>query len=138
MDIKEGQKIVLFDGECNLCNGFINFIIDRDTKNIFLFTPLQSSTGTEILKHTDVNNMALNSIILYDVSTEKISKKSTAVLKIVATFGGFWKLTRIFSLLPTFINNAVYDFVAKNRYRWFGKTNSCRIPTPDLMEKFLN
>lgn len=138
MEIKKGQKIILFDGDCNLCNTFINFTIDRDSNNTFLFTPLQSSTGIQILKNIDKYSPELDSIVLYDPVTREIEKKSRAAINIISTFGGFWVLMRLFLILPSFINNAVYDFVAENRYRWFGKTDSCRIPTPDLMRKFLN
>ena len=137
MEIKKGQKVILFDGECNLCNGFINFIIDRDTKNIFLFSPLQSDTGMEIMENLKEDSSKLDSIVLFDRNTNQIQKKSSAAISIVSTFGGFWKLARIFFIFPSFIRNIIYDFVAKNRYRWFGKT-SCRIPTPELIEKFLN
>ncbi|MEM6719334.1 MAG: DCC1-like thiol-disulfide oxidoreductase family protein [Bacteroidota bacterium] len=138
MEINKGQKIILFDGDCNLCNNFINFIIDRDDNNVFLFTPLQSSTGVQILKNVDAYSAELDSIVLYDPATQKIKKKSSAAISIISTFGGFWSLMRAFLILPNFINNAVYDLIAKNRYRWFGKSNSCRIPTPELMQKFLD
>ena len=136
MEIEKGQKIILFDGECNLCNGFINFVIDRDLENIYVFAALQSSIGIELLKSLNTYSSEIDSIILIDKESKRIERKSRAAISIICGFGGYWRLIKLFKIFPVFINDIAYDYVAKNRYRWFGKS-ACRIPTPDLLEKFL-
>ncbi len=136
MEIEKGQKIILFDGECNLCNGFINFVIDRDLENIYVFAALQSSIGIELLKSLNTYSSEIDSIILIDKESKRIERKSLAAISIIGGFGGYWRLIKLFKIFPVFINDIAYDYVAKNRYRWFGKS-ACRIPTPDLLEKFL-
>lgn len=128
-------KIILFDGVCNLCNSSVNFIIDHDRKNIFRFASLQSDSGQVLLKKFGLNNVSFDSIILID--KEKYFTRSSAVLKIAKDFPGFWKLLYIFIIIPPAIRDLLYDIIAENRYKWFGKKDSCRVPTPELKEKFL-
>lgn len=128
-------KIILFDGVCNLCNSSVNFIIDHDRKNIFRFASLQSDSGQVLLKKFGLNNVSFDSIILID--KEKYFTRSSAVLKIAKDFPGFWKLLYIFNIIPPAIRDLLYDIIAENRYKWFGKKDSCRVPTPELKEKFL-
>ena len=128
-------KIILFDGVCNLCNSGVNFIIDHDRKNIFRFASLQSDAGQTLLKKFSLNNESFDSIILID--NEKYFSRSSAVLKIVKNFPGFWKLLYISIVIPPAIRDFLYDIIAENRYKWFGKKDSCRVPTPELKEKFL-
>lgn len=133
----ENKKIILFDGVCNLCNNSVLKVIKNDKKNTFLFTALQSKTGQEIIDHLKIDISKIDSIILYE---PKVSYdiKSTAALKIMNHFGGLWKLTQICWIFPEDFRNLVYDYIAKNRYKWFGKKESCMIPTPELKAKFLD
>lgn len=135
--IPERKKVILFDGVCNLCNNFVLKVIKHDTKNTFIFTALQSKSGQEIIQHLKIDTTKIDSIILYEPNIS-YDIKSTAALHIMSEFGGFWKLSKIFFILPEAIRNKVYDFIAKNRYSWFGKKESCMIPTPELKAKFLN
>ncbi len=129
------HKIILFDGVCNLCNGAINFTIKRDKKNIFKFAALQSEIGQTLLSKYKINTSEVDSIILID--GENYYVKSSAALRISKHLSGGYPLLYGFLILPKFIRNAAYDFIARNRYKWFGKKESCMIPTPALKEKFL-
>jgi len=131
------KKIILFDGVCNLCNGAIQFIIKRDTKNLFLFTPLQSETGKKLLKERRIDPKSIDSIILIEPNVAYYIK-SDAALEIIKDLKTSWRLISIFKVLPIGFRNFVYDFIAKNRYRWFGKKEQCMIPTPELKAKFLD
>jgi len=128
-------KIILFDGVCNLCNSSVNFIIDNDHKNVFKFTSLQSEKGIDLLKKYDLLDKNIDSVIL--VENDKAYVKSDAALKIAKTLGGKYKMFYGLIILPAFIRNFFYDIIAKNRYKWFGKKDSCRIPTLELKSKFL-
>ena len=130
------KKIILFDGVCNLCNSSINYVIDHDVDDVFRFVALQSALGQEIQQYLGIPEQNLDSIILY-IPTEAYFVKSTAALKILQNFKGIWKLAKVFFIIPEFIRNAVYDFIAKNRYKWYGKQEACRVPTPELKAKFL-
>lgn len=137
MKIPEGKKIILFDGVCNLCNSSVIKVIKHDKRNVFLFAPLQSETGQKILRELNIDSKKMDSIILYSPN-ESFYKKSSAALRIMNEFGGLWKLTQIFRIFPAAFNNLFYDLIARNRYKWFGKKDSCMIPTPDLKAKFLD
>lgn len=126
---------VLFDGVCNFCNASINFVIDRDSKGIFKFAALQSEIGQEILKKYSLKQNDFDSIILEKEG--KIYQKSDAALEIVRNLDGLWKIFYIFKIIPSFLRNPIYDLIAKNRYRIFGRTDACRIPTPELKARFL-
>lgn len=128
-------KIILFDGVCNLCNGAVNFVIERDKKNVFKFAALQSEVGRELASKYEIDTAALDSIILIDGDTHY--EKSTAALRIARELSGGYPLLYGFMVLPRFLRNAVYDYIAKNRYKWFGKKESCMIPTPELKSRFL-
>lgn len=128
-------SIILFDGVCNLCNSSVNFIIDHDKKNVFRFASLQSDAGQSLLKKFNLNVKDFNSIIL--VENDKFYERSSAVMKIVRKFPGLWKFLYLFIIIPPPVRNFVYDIIADNRYKWFGKKDSCRVPTPELKEKFL-
>lgn len=134
--IPKDKKVILFDGVCNLCNGAVNKVIDYDKKNKFLFASLQSETGQQICKELGINLDKMESMILYE-SRFAYYTKATAALKVMNDLGGLWSLTKVFWVLPESFRNWIYDIVAKNRYKWFGKKKSCRIPTPELRTKFL-
>ncbi|AWH75380.1 thiol-disulfide oxidoreductase [Dokdonia sp. Dokd-P16] len=132
----QNKNIILFDGVCNLCNGAITFIIQRDKNDVFRYAPLQSEVGKELAvkHHIDLNKV--DSIIL--VTEDKAFAKSTAALRIAKQLSGGWPLLAVFLILPRFLRDAVYDFIARNRYKWFGKKDACMIPTPELKSKFLD
>ena len=129
------HSIILFDGVCNLCNGAVNFVIKRDPGNVFKFTPLQEKQGVLLLKKHAIDAQKLDSIVL--VENKKVYTKSSAALRIARKLSGLWPLFFVLLIIPSFIRDGVYDFIAKNRYKWFGKKEQCMIPTPDLREKFL-
>ncbi|MGF1555182.1 thiol-disulfide oxidoreductase DCC family protein [Paucihalobacter sp.] len=134
--IPKHKNLILFDGVCNLCNNSVQFVIKRDKKNKFLFTALQGETATAVLKEFRIDNSKIDSIILYEPA-RGVSLKSTAALKIASKMGFPINLLAVFLIVPAFIRNWVYDYIAKNRYQWYGKQDNCMIPTPELKEKFL-
>ncbi len=125
------RPVVFFDGECNLCNGGVQFIIKRDKKKRFLFAPLQSAAGAEA-KH---NVHEVDSFILFH--NGKYYIKSSAALHIAKLMGGLWPTLYAGIIIPRFLRDGIYEFVARNRYKWFGKRNECMIPTPELRARFL-
>lgn len=129
------ESVILFDGVCNLCNGAVNFIIDRDKKAQFTFAPLQSAPGQAMLKEHLTNAENLDSIIL--VEGNRIKIKSDAALSIAYRLSGLWPALVVFRIIPRFLRDLVYDWIARNRYRFFGKRNQCRMPTPELKSRFL-
>ena len=135
-DIPKGKKIILFDDVCNLCNNSVIRVIKYDKKDVFLFTALQSNTGKQILNHLKIDTSKVDSIILFDPE-KAYYIKSAAALEIMKHFSGIWKLTQVFTILPNSFNNIFYDFVARNRYKWYGKKESCMIPSPELKAKFI-
>ena len=128
-------KIVLFDGVCNLCNSSVQFILARDKKNQFLFGSLQGKTGQDYLKKFNLPPGTLNSFMLVD--GDALYSKSTGALRMLKYIGGPWRLLYAFIIVPKFIRDAVYTLIANNRYRWFGKKETCWLPAPALKEKFL-
>lgn len=137
LNIPSGKKIILFDGVCNLCNDSVIKVIKKDKKNVFLFTALQSEIGQKILDSLGIDTKEIDSIILYEPQ-KSYHIKSSAALRVMNEFGGLWKLTQVFRILPAAFNNIFYDIIARNRYKWFGKKDSCMIPTPELKAKFLD
>ena len=135
-NIPSNKKVILFDGVCNLCNDSVLKVIKYDIKNQFVFTSLQSDIGKEITEYLGVDTSKIDSIILYEPSVA-YDIKSTAALKIMNEFGGVWKLTQLFWIFPESLRNIVYDYIAKNRYKWFGKKEACMIPSKEIQEKFL-
>lgn len=132
------KKIVLFDGVCNLCNKSVQYIIKKDKKDIFRFAALQSDLGVKLAKERGIDTTKVDSIILIKPSVAYYTKSSAAI-EIMYDFGGVWRLMIIFKyIFPPFIRDLVYDFIAHNRYKWFGKQDSCMIPTPELKAKFLD
>lgn len=130
------KSVILFDGVCNLCNASVDFILKRDKSNRFLVGALQEEAGKKLLSRFKVNPEYLDSLVL--VEGGKVFFRSTAALKIAKNLSGFWPLFYVFILLPPFIRDAVYDWIGKNRYRWFGKKSTCRLPSPEEKSKFLS
>ncbi len=136
--ILQSKIIVLFDGVCNLCNSAVQFIIKRDKKNIFLFSALQSQATEQLLQQQGIklnNTKQPESIIV--LSKGKCYDKSSAALIIAKHLGLFWSLMQVFWIIPKPLRDAVYMFISRNRYKWFGKQESCMIPTPELKAKFI-
>lgn len=128
------KLIILFDGVCNLCNGYVNFLIDRDKKDKFRFAALQSNEAEKELKPFDIQN-DMSAIIV--IKNKKIFRGSTAILKIAKELKFPYNLLYIFIIVPLFIREPIYRFIAGRRYKWFGKRDQCRMPTPELKKKFL-
>lgn len=131
----EDHPIVLFDGVCNFCDGAVNFLIRQDKKGIFRFAPLQSEAGQQLLKKYNLPTTHFDTFILIDKG--KVYNRSSAALKIYSHLSWYWQWTQIFWIIPPFIRNAVYSFIARNRYKWFGKKEQCMVPTLEVRERFL-
>lgn len=130
------QPIILFDGVCNLCNSSVQYVIKHDPEGIFKFASLQGETGQQLLKQFALPANNMNSFIL--IQDNRAYTKSTAALTVARQLKGFATLLYGFIIVPAFIRNAVYNFIAKNRYKWFGKQETCMIPTSALKSRFLN
>ena len=137
MDIPENKDLILFDGVCNLCSSSVQYVIERDLKNKYVFAALQSDIGKEIIEKYKIDSSKTDSILLYRKDKGVVSK-STAALLIAKHLGFPTNLLYVFLIVPAFIRNMVYDYVAKNRYKWYGKKESCWIPTPELKAKFID
>ncbi|MEZ4969830.1 MAG: thiol-disulfide oxidoreductase DCC family protein [Flavobacteriaceae bacterium] len=132
----ENKKIILFDGVCNLCNSAVQYVIEHDKNNIYRFAALQSDIGGELMKERGMDASQIDSIILIEQGVAYYTK-STAALKIARSFGGIWQLVVVFQWIPEKIRDRVYDYIAHNRYKWYGKKNACMVPTQELKSKFL-
>lgn len=128
-------QIILFDGVCNFCNYWVNFIIDRDRQNIFKFAALQSEKGMRFLENLDLTKDNFDSFIL--ISQNKIYKKSSAAFEIAKHLYGWTKVFSLLRFLPIVLTDFIYDLIAKNRYKFFGKKDVCRIPSQAEENKFL-
>lgn len=132
--MEDYNNIVLFDGVCNFCNSSVNFIIERDPSAKFKFTPLQSEIGEELIKKYSLPN-TLETIIL--LQHGKIYTKSSAALRIAKSLNGLWSLMFFFYLVPKFLRDPFYMIVANNRYKWFGKQETCMVPTAEVRNRYL-
>jgi predicted DCC family thiol-disulfide oxidoreductase YuxK len=130
-----GFPIILFDGVCNLCNQSVQFVIRHDAKGRFRFAALQSSFGQSQLEKYQFNKEELLSVVL--VVNNRVYDRSRAALEIARRLDGPWPLFYIFVIVPPFIRNFVYNRIARNRYKWFGKKDECMIPTPELRTRFI-
>ena len=136
LHLPQNKKIILFDGLCNLCDAAVQFVIKHDKKDVFRFVPLQSELGQQILKHIGINPSNIDSIILYQPGIAYYYK-SAAALEIARSLGGFFHFGTIFKIIPTGIRNQLYDYIAKNRYKWYGKKETCLVPSTENKSKFL-
>ena len=134
-NLPKDKKIVLFDGVCNYCNDKVNFIIKNDKHDVFRFVALQSETGQKIIKYLGID-VSIDSIILYEPGYAYFIK-SEAVFRIIKHLSSSVKILLIFNFIPTSIKNIFYDIIAKNRYNWYGKKESCMIPTEEVKRKFI-
>lgn len=136
LPLDEHQQLILFDGVCNLCNASVQYIIKHDKKDKFRFTALQSELGQNIMKQFNRDHTKLDSILLY-IPDGGLWSKSSAALKIASQLGFPRNFMQVFFVVPKFIRNWAYDYIAKNRYRWYGKKTACMVPTPEIKSKFL-
>ena len=136
-NVPKDKQLIVFDGVCNLCNSSVSYVIKRDKKNNFLFAPLQSDIGVALINEFNIDTVKTDSILLYNPSTNTIKYKSSAALHIAKHLDFPIKLMSVFFIIPTFVRNWVYNFIAKNRYKWYGKKDACMIPTPELQAKFI-
>ncbi|SFB68969.1 Predicted thiol-disulfide oxidoreductase YuxK, DCC family [Halobiforma haloterrestris] len=134
-DLPEDAPVVLFDGVCNLCNGFVQFLVPRDTEGMLYFASLQSDAATALLADHEPSPHDLESVVL--VEGDDCYVKSDAVIRIARHLGGIYALAAVGRLVPRRLRDWLYDFVAANRYDWFGKREQCMVPTGDVRERFL-
>lgn len=154
MAISSHTNLVLFDGVCNLCDGFVQFLIRQDRRQVLKFGPLQSEnvqkyitefttlvrsgqTKSQIPQNDQMPQTGKLTSIIY-IRNDRFYTKSTAALRILQDLGGLWWLSGLFWIIPRPVRDAVYDWVGRNRYRWFGKKTSCMVPTPELKDRFLD
>ncbi|MBW3544945.1 MAG: thiol-disulfide oxidoreductase DCC family protein, partial [Bacteroidetes bacterium] len=129
------KSVVLFDGVCNLCNGAVDFIIRRDRHKRFMFASLQSVTGQQLLKHYQLPTEQYESMVI--IRQGKLYQRSNAALQIARDLPAGWSLLYYLKVVPAFLRDGVYNFIARNRYTFFGKKNSCRLPSPEEAARFL-
>ncbi len=129
------ERIVIFDGVCNLCEFSVNFIYERDSKKKFTFAPAQSTQGRRLLEKYQINTDPLNTVVL--VKNGQAYTRSTAALEIAAELDSPWNLLQFFSVFPQPLRDKAYDIIARNRYQWFGKKATCMVPTPEIKTRFL-
>lgn len=134
INISQFNHLVLFDGVCNLCNGFVQFLIRQDKRDQLTFGSLQGSIAQQLLAQNGINNY-LSSIVY--IRNGKLHQRSSAALSILKDVRGWWWLTQIFWIVPRPIRDMFYNWVGRNRYRWFGKRQSCMVPSPELQKRFL-
>ncbi len=135
MSIAFKKSIILFDGVCNLCNNSVQFVIKRDNKQQFLFASLQSDAATKLLLQFYSKKIEIQSIVL--IEENKVYDKSTAALRIARKLNPLWNVLYIFIIVPKSLRDLVYDFIAKNRYKWFGKQDSCILFIKEYKNRFI-
>jgi len=133
----KNKQLIIFDGVCNLCNSKVLFIIKHDKKNRFMFAPIQSESGQQIISQFNIDTAETDSILLYS-HKNGLKIKSTAALQIAKLLRFPVSLWSIFLIVPACMRNWVYDLIANNRYKWFGRNDKCMVPTSELKSKFLN
>lgn len=132
----QNGPILLFDGVCNLCSGSVQFMLKRNSKANIRFASLQSEFAKEVLRNSDLPSNYLHSLVLLE--NGKTYVKSDAALRLSKHMDGIWKIGSVFLIIPRFVRNAVYDLIAKYRYRWFGKKDVCWLPKPEWKDRFLD
>ncbi len=128
------QRVIYFDGVCGLCNGFVDFILKIDRKELFVFSPLQGELAKQTLSERDLKD--LSSVVVF--IDGEYYRKSEAVLRVFKELGFPWNALCLAGVLPTSITNLGYELVASQRYRIFGQTDTCRLPTADERSRFIN
>jgi predicted DCC family thiol-disulfide oxidoreductase YuxK len=133
--IHNNHPVILFDGVCNLCNGAVQFIIKRDKKAVFRFAPLQSDFGQAQLQKSGLAFPTVETIVLVEDGT--VYQRSDAALRISKHLSGAWPVLYSCRIVPRILRDAAYNWIARNRYRFFGRRDECMIPTPELKARFL-
>jgi predicted DCC family thiol-disulfide oxidoreductase YuxK len=133
----EMGAILLFDGVCNLCNAAVQFVLARDTKQYFRFASLQSEAGGRLLREHGIPIPEGDPSSMVVIEDGRAFERSSAALRIVRHLGWPWKLLYAFVVVPRFLRDAMYRFIANHRYAWFGKKDACLMPTPELRARFL-
>ncbi len=131
----DSHPLLLFDGVCNLCNGAVQFIIDHDKRNLFRFASLQSELGQSVLREHDLEPELLDTVVL--IQDGRAYTYSEAALRTAALLDGGYRLLSVFRILPRFLRDGIYRFIARNRYRWFGREEACRLPRPEWQARFV-
>jgi predicted DCC family thiol-disulfide oxidoreductase YuxK len=129
------RSIIIFDGLCNFCNGAVNFIIKRDPKKVFVFTPMQSSTAKELMKRYQITTVGIDTVVL--IKNGVYSVRSKAVLEIAKDLTGFWHFSRVLLILPVSVRDCCYRLFARYRYKLFGKQDSRMAPTAEIRDRFI-
>lgn len=129
------QPILLFDGVCNFCEASVNFVIRHDKKGVIRFASLQSKEGLMLAQDFRIDTSQLNSMVFIEKGRPYF--RSTAALRVCRYFSGGWRFASLLLIVPVFIRDTVYRLIARNRYRWFGKKESCMIPTPEIRSRFI-
>lgn len=135
MQTLDAKRIVLFDGVCNLCNGVVQFVLKHDKRDTFHFATLQSEAGQNLLRRHGLPTETFDSFVL--VQNDQAWERSDAALQVVRHLGAPWRWLFVFVILPKRLRDALYNFVARHRYRWFGKKKACLLPGPDIAHRFL-
>lgn len=130
------HPVVFFDGVCNLCTGSVQFIIKRDGQSKLKFASLQSEYGVEQMKRFNLPPSRINSVLL--IKNGELFQKSNAALEIARMLDGLWPWLYVFKIVPLVIRDQVYDWIARNRYHWFGKKEACMVPTPEMKSRFID
>ncbi|HET9057207.1 MAG TPA: thiol-disulfide oxidoreductase DCC family protein [Chitinophagaceae bacterium] len=136
MNTGNDKKIIFFDGVCNLCSSSVQFVLKRDKKNQFLFGSLQGNQGQQVLKKHHLSPTEFNSFLLSEGN--KLYTRSSGVLRVLKYIGGGWGLLYGFIIIPKFIRDGIYDFISRNRYKWFGKKEECWLPKPEWKQRFID
>jgi len=134
-DISKKHPILLFDGVCNLCNGFVQYTIERDPEGQFRFAALQSDVGKEVLQHINLSTEDLDTAIL--IEDGKIYTQSTVGLRMIKKMNVWYSFIYFLIIFPKSFRDFFYRILARNRYKWFGEKETCMIPTPELQARFL-
>jgi len=135
--LESGRPLLFFDGECNLCNGIVQFIIRHDKKKLFLFATLQSGIGERAKEEVQsIYHCCPDTVILF--YKDKYYIKSDAAIMVFRLLGGFWSLLSFARVMPRGMRNGLYEWISRNRYKWFGKRNECMVPTPELQSRFIS
>lgn len=133
---QQPQLVVLFDGVCNLCNGAVTWLLERDQRQLLHFGALQSDAARQLLEQHAANTTLPDSIVFIDA--DGVHTRSEAALRIASHLGLPWSLLPVFRIVPPVLRDAIYRWIARNRYRWFGKRDTCMLPSPGVADRFLS
>ena len=131
----ENKKIIFYDGLCSMCNRFVRILITLDKKEKFLLASLQGKNGKILQKKFSKELHEVDSVIFYN---KQVYTKTSAVINILSELGGIYKLAYIFNIIPSFISDSIYDYIARNRFQWFGKLDKCPMPEKKNISRFLD